>query len=131
MQNKTLLQLQLEKVGLDNFDNWYGDPRDRLLMMLSPVLDGSNYSLRINTTDSSGKIMELVRGVDDRRIMGFALHPKNRNVGAFFNQDFYNKLGRYIVLPENQKPYRLTQPHVTLTLEEVWLVLRVATEIIG
>ncbi len=131
MENKTLFQLQVEKVGLDDFDNWYGDPRDRLLAMLSPVIEGSEYSLRMNTTDSSGKLLELVRNGSDRRIMGFDLHPKNQNVGAFFNQDFYDKLRRFIVLPENQKAYRLTQPHVTLTLEDVWLILRVASELIG
>ena len=130
MENKTLFQSQVEKVGMDDFDNWYGDPRDRLLVLFSPAIEGSEYSLRINTTDSSGKLLELVRNGSDRRIMGFDLHPKNQNVGAFFNQDFYDKLRRFIVLPENQKTYRLTQPHVTLTLEEVWLILRVATELI-
>lgn len=130
MKNKTSFLLQMEKAGLDDFDNWYGDPRDRLIAMFSPIVEGSNYSFRLNTTDSTGKILELVREGDDRRIMGVDLHPKNQNVGAFFNYEFYEKLRRYIILPENQKTYR-TQPHVTLALEDVWLVLRVAVELIG
>ena len=126
---KSKREIQKVSSGLDNLDNWFGDPRERLVNFLGVLVKNSAYSLRINTTDTTKKILELWRDGTPYRIMGIELHPLKQEVGAFFNASFYNSIRKYVVLPENQRANK-KQPHITITLDQVWLVVRVATEML-
>lgn len=129
-QHQTTFKKQLEKSGLNDYENWKGDPRERLISFLSPLTEKSNYYLKINTTDTTKKILELWREGDSRRKMGMQLHPVAQTPKAFFEPEFYSLLKTYLCLPENQREDK-KQPHVIISLEQIWLIVYVATGILG
>ncbi len=120
-----LYNIQLSKAGLDIKDNWKGDPRDRFIKLFAPLTDGSEYYFKRNTTDSSGKLLELYRNGESKRVMLFK-GKQDMTIGVAFNGDFYNYIKQTVDLPENQKSYR-TQPHMDLSLTKLWNVVCAAT----
>ena len=127
--NRYLFRIQRELSGLNDVENWFGDSRDRLVTFLGVLVEGTEYSFKKNTTDSSAKILELWKKGETNRRMGLVLHPRKQEIGAFFNLEFYNSLREYLVLPDNQRKDK-TQPHMVVSLEQIWLVIRVATEVL-
>lgn len=121
----SLYEKQLENAELNIPNNWKGDMRPRFKRMLDVLLTESEYYLVDNTTDTSGKILELYKKDAKSRIMGFS-GKRDMTIPAFFNKEFYNQINKIIQLPENTRPNK-TQPHVTLTTEELWNVICVAT----
>ena len=59
------------ETGLHDLKNWIGDVRPLLAAMLEPLLEGTGYSFRVNTTDKSGKRLELWHTEYPGRVMGF------------------------------------------------------------
>lgn len=117
---------QVEACGLNIPDNWVGDIRPRLERFLKPLVDGSSCWLRMNYTDTTKKTIELWRTGDSRRVMGFSGRQHKMNIHAFFNQDFYNDVRRKVSLMDNERPKK-TQPHIHMSLEQLWNVICVAT----
>ena len=131
LNNYPVFKSQLEKSGLDKIENWFGDPRERLICLLQPLIEKSDYRLRINTTDKSAKILELCPNENSARVMGIALHPTKKDVGAFLDLALFEELNRYLILPqENKKPLH-KQHHCSLSLEQVWLIVRVIVDMVG
>ena len=119
-------QYYLEKSGLDDPENWKGDPRDRFITLLSPLVEGSPYYLNVNTTDTKSKILEL-RESPKRggRLIGFD-GKQDQTVGAFMNLDAYEEVTKIYPLPENGKPNK-KQPHFRISLEGLWNIICVLT----
>lgn len=116
---------QISNYGMTIKNNWKGDPRERFIGIFKPLLDGTEYFFKVNTTDSSGKILEVYVQNNPKRIMGIS-GRSDMDVNIFFNPDLYKTISARIDLPGNQKAYR-SQPHMVLSLETVWNVLCVLT----
>jgi len=112
---------QVEKCGLNIPDNWIGDPRKRFSDLVAPLLNGTEYWLKNNTTDSSGHILEVYNGLGIKRIMGIS-GKRDMSVNVFFNPDLYKIISAKVDLPGNQKAYR-SQPHMNISLEKLWDVI--------
>lgn len=117
---------QLKLSGMDNLNNWKGDPRERLITLFEPLISDSGFEFIVNMTDSSSKILELYRKGKKKRIMGIAAKAREEEIGVFFNAVFYEEINRVIDLPENQRKNK-TQPHMKLPLYIVWNIICVAT----
>lgn len=117
--------LQIKKAELEDSDNWKGDPRNRFEIMFRPLIEGSEYYFRHNTTDSSARILELYRNGESKRIMGFS-GKQNMTVNVFFNLDFYNFIKESVNLPENKRATK-TQPHMNISPAKLWDVICAAT----
>lgn len=116
---------QIEKEELNIPNNWKGDPRTKFINVFKPLVANSEFTFKLNTTDSSSKILELYKNGENKRIMGMS-GKQDMSLNVFFNPDFYKAINAYIDLPENEKVYR-SQPHMNLTFEQVWNVICVAT----
>ena len=114
----------MKKAQLDIQSNWKGDVRSSLSILLNPLIEGSEYYLVNNYTDTQNQIMELHKKGINKRLMGFS-GRMDTTIPAFFNKAFYDEINNVIELPENRLPKK-TQPHVTLTTEELWNVVCVA-----
>ncbi len=101
------------------------DIRNKLISLFNPLLENTDYYFKINTTDSSGKILEVYREGNPKRIMGIS-GKRNMIIGVFFNPDLYAELRKKIDIPDNQKAYR-SQPHVRISLEHLWNIMCVLT----
>ena len=124
-KRRELFESQVSKAGLDVLENWRGDVRPRLNVMLSVLIENTPYSLRMNTTDTSSKILELYSRDHSGRIAGFS-GRQDGTITAFFNRGFYNEINQRVALPENMWPSK-SQPHCKLTLSELWDVICAAT----
>ena len=116
---------QFIESGLNNAENWKGDPRGRLETMLAPLIEGSEYYFKQNKTDSSSKILELYRNGKGKRLMG-VVGKRDMTINAFFDKDFYNDILKSVTLPENKYPKK-SQPHVTISLNKLWNVMCAVT----
>lgn len=125
MYEETLFDRQVKLFGLDVPDTWKGDPRTKMISLFSPIIENTEFSFKINTTDTSGKILELYRERTKRRVMGIA-GKRDMQVGVFFNADFFDSVKNIAELPENQRPNK-TQPHMKISLRKTWNVLCAAT----
>ena len=119
-------QYYLEKSGLDDPENWRGDPRDRFITLLSSLVEDSPYYLNVNTTDTKSKILEL-RESPKRggRLIGFD-GKRDHRIGVFMNHDAYDEVAKTISLPENGRPEK-KQPHFWVSLEKLWDIICVLT----
>lgn len=117
---------QYIKSGLNFPENWEGDIRPRLENLLQPLIEDSSCWLRMNYTDTTKKTLELWKKGDTRRIMGFSGRQRNMNIHAFFNQFFYDEVRRTVPLMDNERPKK-SQPHIHMSLEQLWNVVCIAT----
>jgi hypothetical protein len=111
------LEEQLHKTGLDNPDNWKGDIRDRLLLLLEPLVNGTDFTIKMNTTDTTSQVLDLFYKDDARRSMGFG-KTKDRNFRVFPVKSFYeenkDKIEFLSIDPKKK------QIHMDMTLEQFW-----------
>ncbi len=117
--------LQLKEAELDVQDNWKEDPRDRFIRLFKPLTDDSEYYFKHNTTDSSGKLLELYKNGEDRRVLLFK-GKQDMTIGAAFNGEFYQFIKQTVDLPDNRLPNK-SQPHVNMSLKMLWDVICAAT----
>ena len=125
MKTEPMFEEQLSEAGLDVLDNWKGDVRLRLEAMLSVLVEDTPYSFRLNRTDGSSRILELHRLDHAGRLAGF-IGKRDGTITAFFNRGFYDEVNQRVALPENMWPSK-SQPHVKLTVAELWNVMCAAT----
>ena len=115
--NMPSLDEQLRKVGLDNPDNWRGDIRDKLLMLLEPLVAGTDFKIKMNTTDITSQVLDLFYKDESRRSMGFG-KTKDRNFRVFPVKSFYeehkDKIEFLSIDPKKK------QIHMDMTLEQFW-----------
>ena len=116
---------QYREAGLNDSDNWKGDPRGRFETMFDPIIEGSEYHFKRNTKDSSSKILEFYRNDEKKRIMGFA-GRRDMTISIFFNSDFCDYIRKSVILPENRNPKK-RQPQMNISLNKLWNVLCAAT----
>ncbi len=115
-----------DKAGLNDPNSWKEDPREKFETVLGPLLAGTEYHLKQNTTDSSKPILELWRDGDSGRVMGF-WGRKGMLINVFFNAVFYDYVNSVMKLPENEAPGR-SQPYVKgVPFELIWNIICVAT----
>lgn len=116
---------QLRKAGLNDSDNWKSDPREKFEVMFAPLIEGSEYYFKRNSTDSTSKILELYRNNAPKRIMGFTA-KQNMTINVFFNSDFCDYIMKSVTLPPNKNPKKI-QPQMNISLNKLWNVLCAAT----
>lgn len=116
---------QFKESGLNESENWKGDPRGRFEIMFAPLIENSEYYFKRNTIDSSSKILELYRNDKARRVMGFA-GKRDMTINTFFNAKFCDYIRESVTLPENKHPNK-SQPHMTISLNKLWNVICAAT----
>lgn len=121
----SLFEAQVDACELNIPDNWKGDPRDRFVKLLRPLVNDSEYYFEYNMTDSSGKFLELYKRGVRKRLLLFK-GKQDMTLGAAFNRDFYDAIVQKAKIPENKRPNK-TQPHVDLTLAELWNIICAAT----
>lgn len=124
VKKNVLFKAQIEKAQLQIRSNWRGDIRPKLAIMMEPLIEGSEYYLVNNYTDTKKQILELHKKGINKRLLGFS-GKMDTSIAAFFNKGFYDQINTVIELPENRLPNK-TQPHVTLTVEQLWNVICVA-----
>ena len=111
------LDEQLCKVGLDNPDNWRGDIRDKLLALLEPLVVGTDFKIKMNTTDTTSQVLDLFYKDEAKRRMGFG-KTKDRNFRVFPLKSFYeenkDKIEFLRIDPKKK------QIHMDMTLEQFW-----------
>ena len=112
-------------LSLDRPESWRQDVRPLLQKLFAPLVEGTDFYLSVNTTDTRSKILELHRNGASKRLLGFS-GKQNMEIAAFFNADFYNQIRMRVPLPDNQRPNK-TQPHVTISLQTLWNVICAAT----
>ena len=116
---------QSEKAGLNIPETWRGDYRSRFEIMFEPILNGSEYYMEKNTTDSSKPIMELWKKGDNGRIMGF-WGKRDMRLNVFFRQSFFDHIDSYMTLPANEANGK-TQAYIkNISLEFLWNILCIA-----
>ena len=125
MKGNISYENQFIESGLNDPENWKGDPRERFETMFSPLIEDSEYYFKRNTTDSASKIMEFYRDDRPKKIMGFA-GKRDMTINIFFNSDFCDYIRKSITLPENRYPSK-TQPHMNISLNKLWNVICTAT----
>jgi hypothetical protein len=114
------LEEQLKKVGLEIPKNWRGDIKGQFLMLFEPVVNGTDYSIRINKGDKSKVGLNLFYKDEESRCMGFE-KLKDMNIKFFPVTKFYDEIKYKVELPEldpNKK-----QPHMQMPLAEFWELL--------
>ena len=115
--NVPSLEDQLCKLGLDNPDNWRGDIRDKLLMLLAPLVSGTQFEIKMNTTDTTSQVLDLFHKDDPKRKMGFG-KTKDRNFRVFPVKSFYEEnKGKIEFLRIDPKKKQI---HMDMTLEQFW-----------
>lgn len=124
-EKDSLFMAQINESGLGIADNWKGDPRDRFVKLLRPLVNDSEYYFEYNMTDSSGKFLELYKRGLRKRLLLFK-GKQDMTLGVAFNRDFYDAIAQKVKIPENKRPNK-TQPHVDLTLAELWNIICAAT----
>ena len=111
------LDEQLHKVGLDNPDSWRGDIRDKLLALLEPLVVGTDFKIKMNTTDTTSQVLDLFYKDETKRRMGFG-KTKDRNFRVFPLKSFYeenkDKIEFLRIDPKKK------QIHMDMTLEQFW-----------
>ena len=111
------LDEQLRKVGLDNPENWRGDIRDKLLMLLEPLVAGTEFKIKMNTTDTTSQVLDFFYRDESKRRMGFG-KTKERNFRVFPLRSFYEENKdkiEYLRIDPKKK-----QIHMDMTLEQFW-----------
>ena len=119
-EERVLLYEQLRELGLDEDDSWVGDNRLQLLQLFKPLVKNSAYSIRINETDTTKRVLDLYYKDADRRCMGFE-KMKDRMFKVFLRKEFYEDLKGKVKLPEPDPKKR--QVHMRLSLEQLWHLL--------
>ncbi|MBE6035007.1 MAG: hypothetical protein E7222_09985 [Clostridiales bacterium] len=118
--NVKLFESQVVKAELDEDSSWEGDPRKNFRTMIEPLINGSVYELKDNTTDTSSHILEFYKDGSRRRIMGIGGVKRTKKIKAFFNINLYNELRQKMDgIPDNERPNK-SQPHITIDLELLW-----------
>ena len=116
----------VRSLSLDQLETWRQDVRPLLQKLFAPLVEGTEFYLSVNTTDTRSKILELHKIGVPKRLVGFS-GKQNMEIIAFFNADFYNQIRMRVPLPDNQRPNK-TQPHVIISLQTLWNVICAATD---
>lgn len=132
-EDSSLFLRQLQDYNLDTPDGWEGEYRDRLIAMLNPLLEGTDYYFKKNTTDTKNghsKLTELWKTGIKKRRMGFEYKktkPENEKIHSFFNLSFYNEISSRMDFPERTK-FKGNQPYYSWSLIGLWNLICVTTE---
>ena len=113
-------EMQMEKFGLSNPDNWRGDIRSTLISFFEPLLSGSDFRLDYNLTDTTKCVINLYRTGEGRRCMGF-VKVKDQMIKIFPTHAFYDEICRLAELPEPDPKKK--QPHMKITIRQLWAIL--------
>lgn len=120
------LEEQLEKVGLDIPNNWRGDIRKQLTVLFDTLVKGSDYSIKINESDSTKIGMNLYYKDAERRCMGFE-KMDGMMFKIFPTKKFYEELMyKYKVELPAPDPKK-SQPHMKVTVKQLWELLYIIT----
>ncbi len=120
-----LFYSQLARFYLDTDQGWEGEYRDRLIEMLRPLWENTEYSFKKNTGDKGNgnkRIIELFLDGHRRRKMGIEYHKTkhvSEKICCWFNLDFYEEH-----LPQRDFPVTLpknkTQPVGRWSVVQLW-----------
>ena len=90
VKKNVLFKAQIEKAQLQIRSNWRGDIRPKLAIMMEPLIEGSEYYLVNNYTDTKKQILELHKKGINKRLLGFS-GKMDTSIAAFLIKAFMIK----------------------------------------